>query len=232
MAKQEREADKYVKDKWYQNIWYHYKVHICVVIFIAITAFAFIYSTTTKSNIDLYVIYITADPEVYGERISYLENTIGMFVEDVTNDGRVNVFVENIYIGPNHETDQVYKNKERIMTNLRAGTCFLILSDETGLEYLISSDTVCNLKDEFPENEIVGYYVDLRNTHFFERTLMEDWEGNIFMSLRHFRGTIAEMNSNSVKTFEHSKNVFLNIFNNKVLYGPEAEEESNDDTAE
>ncbi|MBQ6051889.1 MAG: hypothetical protein IJL30_01215 [Clostridia bacterium] len=217
MAKQEREADKYVKDKWYQNIWYHHKAKIIIVLFLAVAIFAFVYSSLTKSDIDLYVIYITADPEVFGERISSLETTVGIFTQDITNDGRINVFVDNVYIGANHEADQVYKNKERIMTNLRAGTCFLILSDETGLEYLISSDTLCSLEEEFPDSELTGNYLDLHETHFFERPLMEDFEGNLFMSLRQFKGTIAELNSNSLKTFEQSKDVFMNIFTNYTV---------------
>ena len=217
MAKQEREADKYVKDKWYQNIWYHHKAKIIIVLFLAVAIFAFVYSSLTKSDIDLYVIYITADPEVFGERISSLETTVGIFTQDITNDGRINVFVDNVYIGANHETDQVYKNKERIMTNLRAGTCFLILSDETGLEYLISSDTLCSLEEEFPDSELTGNYLDLHETHFFERPLMEDFEGNLFMSLRQFKGTIAELNSNSLKTFEQSKDVFMNILTNYTV---------------
>ena len=217
MAKQEREADKYVKDKWYQNIWYHHKAKIIIVLFLAVAIFAFVYSSLTKSDIDLYVIYITADPEVFGERISSLETTVGIFTQDITNDGRINVFVDNVYIGANHEADQVYKNKERIMTNLRAGTCFLILSDETGLEYLISSDTLCSLEEEFPDSELTWNYLDLHETHFFERPLMEDFEGNLFMSLRQFKGTIAELNSNSLKTFEQSKDVFMNIFTNYTV---------------
>ena len=103
------------------------------------------------------------------------------------------------------------------MTNLRAGTCFLILSDETGLEYLISSDTLCSLEEEFPDSELTGNYLDLHETHFFERPLMEDFEGNLFMSLRQFKGTIAELNSNSLKTFEQSKDVFMNIFTNYTV---------------
>ncbi len=217
MAKQEREADKYVKDKWYQNIWYHHKAKIIIVLFLAVAIFAFVYSSLTKSDIDLYVIYITADPEVFGERISSLETSVGIFTEDITNDGKISVFVDNIYIGANHETDQVYKNKERIMTNLRAGTCFLILSDETGLEYLISSDSLCLLEDEFPDTELTGYYIDLRETLFFDRPLMEGFEGNLYMALRQFKGTIAELNSNSLKTFEQSKNVFLNILTNRTI---------------
>ena len=217
MAKQEREADKYAKDKWYQNIWYHHKVKIIIVLFLAVAIFAFVYSSLTKSDIDLYVIYVTADPEVFGERISSLETSVGIFTEDITNDGKINVFVDNIYIGANHETDQVYKNKERIMTNLRAGTCFLILSDETGLEYLISSDALCLLEDEFPDTDLTGYYLDLKDTLFFERPLMEGFEGNLYMSLRQFKGTIAELNSNSLKTFEQSKNVFMNILTNSTI---------------
>lgn len=220
MSKVERESDKYAKDKWYQNIWYHHKAKIIIVLFLAVAVFAFIYSSLSKSDIDLYVLYITADPEVFGERISSLETTIGIFTQDITNDGKINVFVDNVYIGANHETDQIYKNKERIMTNLRAGTCFLILSDETGLEYLISSDTLCLLENEFTDTELTeltGHYLDLRETKFFERPMMEDFEGNLYMSLRKFKGTIAELNSNSLKTFEQSKNVFMNIFNNNTI---------------
>ena len=47
--------------------------------------------------------------------------------------------------------------------------------------------------------------------------MMEDFEGNLYMSLRQFKGTIAELNSNSLKTFEQSKNVFMNIFNNNTI---------------
>ena len=220
MAKQEREADKYVKDKWYQNIWYHYKVQICIVVFLLIAAFAFIYSSVTKSNIDLYVLYITADPEVYRERVVALETALSFFAPDVTNDKKINVFVDNVYIGSNHETDAVYKNKERIMTNLRAGTCFLILTDETGLEYMISSDALCDLSEEFadfnsqhPEINLSGYFCDLKNTLFFEHDVLDGWdeENNLYMSLRRFKGTIAEMNTSSLNTFEHSKEVFENV---------------------
>ena len=127
MSEYQREADKYVKDKWYKNIWYHYKIPICLIGFFAFALFFFAYSSVTKEKIDLYVMYITEDPEVYTEKVNALESTLSLYTDDKTGDGEIVVFVDNIFIGDDHEDDVVYQNKERIMTAHRAGSCMLIL---------------------------------------------------------------------------------------------------------
>lgn len=219
MAKQEREADRYIKDKWYKNIWYHYKIPICLTLFFAVTLFFFIYSSVTKDETDLYVMYITEDPEVYTEKISALQNTLALYTEDVTGDGEVVVFVDNIYVGSVHEDDVIYENKEKIMTTLRAGTCMLVLCDDVGLDYLIEAEALCDLAVELPDMGVDGYFYDLGNSEFAEKETMPEWNNELYIALRVYKGTIAEIIPSSQTNFEYARNTFENILNDNVING-------------
>ncbi|MBQ4628738.1 MAG: hypothetical protein IJB44_06640 [Clostridia bacterium] len=217
MAEYQREADKYVKDKWYKNIWYHYKIPICLIGFFAFALFFFVYSSVTKEKIDLYVMYITEDPEVYTEKVNALESTLSLYTEDKTGDGEIVVFVDNIFIGDDHEDDVVYQNKERIMTALRAGSCMLILCDGVGLEYMTEAEALCDLSEEFPDIDLDGNYYTLNETSFMQKDTMVDWNNDLYISLRLYKGTVAELIPSSQVNFEHAKTTVSNVISDNVI---------------
>lgn len=217
MSEFERESDRYIKDKWYKNIWYHYKIPICLVLFFAVTLFFFVYSSVTKEKIDLYVMYITEDPEVYTEKINALEKTLALYTEDRTDDGEVIVFVDNVFVGSAHEDDVVYQNKERIMTALRAGTCMLILCDDEGLKYMTEAEAFCDLSSELPDMDISGMYYVLNDTPFMQKESMPEWNNELYASLRVYKGTVAELIPSSQTNFEHAKNTLKNVISDNVI---------------
>ena len=218
MEKVERESDRYVKDKWYKNIWYHHKLPIIIALFLVLTISLLIYTSLTKSNIDIHVLYITADPEVYSEKVFDLQNTLMLYAEDWSEDGKINVFVENIFVGSYHETDITYENKERIMTLLRSGSCFLILTDDVGLQYMESSDALCDLSEEIPDAQLSGDFVNLNDYPFLQNPTITDWDRSLYMSLRRYKGTIAELSAQTQINFEKARTIFVNIINDTKPY--------------
>jgi hypothetical protein len=224
MAEFEREADRYIKDKWYKNIWYHYKIPICLVLFAAVTIFFFAYSAVTKETIDLYVMYITEDPEVYTEKINALEQTLALYTEDRTGDDEIVVFVDNVFVGSAHEDDVVYQNKERIMTALRAGTCMLILCDDDGLKYMTEAEALCDLSVELPEMGLEGFYYTLTDTPFMQKNSMPEWNNELYVSLRVYKGTVAELIPSSQTNFDHARITFENVVSDNIINAGETNE--------
>jgi len=214
---EERESDRYIKEKWYKNIWYHYKIPIIIVLFLSVTISMFIYSSTTKEQNDLYIIYVTENPEVYTEKIDALCSTVAKYAEDTNGDGKVIVFFDNIYIGADNQDDVIYKNKEKIMTVLRSGNCMFLACDEYGLNYLTEADAFYDLSEMTDNTTEDGKAYIVNGTSFMDKDTMVKWNSDLYFGLRIYEGTIAELLPNSQQNFEKSKAVLERIINDTEI---------------
>ena len=213
-----READRYVKDKWYKNFWYHYKIPAIVVVFLAVVAVVLIVQLYQKEEYDLYIVYVTEDPEVYTEKVKSLTNTITQYVPDVNGDGEITVYIDNIYIGDTHDAPEVYKNKERIMTYMRSGTSMFFIGDNVGMDYLYAAEALVSLEDIADSNLAYGGCAwQLNGTTFEENATMYKLNRDTYFGLRVYEGTIAELSKNSAKKFETAKTTLINIINNNII---------------
>ena len=218
----ERESDRYSHDKWYENIWYHHKFHIIIgAILIVVIAILF-YSSNMNDPTDMYILYITETPEVYTEKTDALTNALTQYAEDKNGDGKVVLMIENLYVGEEFDSANVYTNKEKIMTALRSGDCMFIISDDAGAQYLAESEACADLTSKIPEEH--GGTLEFNNTawnwngsEFKEsNTQLKNIFGNLelYFSTRIYEGTIAELTENSRENHELAENLLNAIVTN------------------
>lgn len=218
----EREADRYSHDKWYENIWYHHKFHIIVgVLLIAFIAILF-YSSNMNDPTDMYILYITETPEVYTEKTDALTSVLTEYAEDKNGDGKVVLYIENIYIGEEFDSANVYTNKEKIMTALRSGDCMFIIAEAYGAEYIKDSESCAEIASNFPENvtgsfEYDGTMWNWNGSDFKEsntqlKTIFGDLD--LYFGTRVYEGTIAELTENSKENHEAAEKLLNAIVTN------------------
>ena len=217
----EREADRYSHDKWYQNIWYHHKFHIILgVMMVAFGAILF-FSTNMKDTTDMYILYITDSPEVYTEKTETLKSILSQYAEDKNGDGEVSLFIENLYIGEEFDSANVYKNKEKIMTALRSGNSMFVIADKVGAQYLKEADVCEDLTKIIPFNENYsetdGNMWNWTDSDF--RIKNNEFYGifdniSLYFGIRKFEGTILELTDTAKKNYETAENLLIAIISN------------------
>lgn len=208
----ERETDRYSHDKWYQNIWFHHKwtiiLSVLIVSFIAVLFF----SSSMKDPVDMYVLFITETPEIYQEKVTALSTVLSKYANDKNGDGEVSVFVENLYVGDEFDSANVYMNKEKIMTTLRSGDCMFIISDEVGAQYLIEADACADITSKLSEEADGSINFDGKAWNWSESDFKESNEmlkkafsdTPLYFSIRIFEGTIAEVTDHARKNYENA----------------------------
>lgn len=218
----EKEADRYSHDKWYENIWFHHKFHILIgallVIFIAVLFF----STNMNDTTDMYILFVTDSPEIYTEKTETLKSILTQYASDKNGDGEVLLYIENLYIGEEFDSANVYKNKEKIMTALRSGNSMFVIADNIGAQYLIAADVCADLTEIITENGAENLDLDGKmwnwtdsefkseNNEFYE--MFDDIP--LYFGIRVFEGTISELTENATQNYEMAKDLLFAIASN------------------
>ena len=219
----ERESDRYSHDKWYENIWYHHKFHIILGAILLAFIIVIFYSTRMNDPTDMYIFLVTDSPDVYTERTTTLTKALTPYAEDKNGDGKVVLFIENLYIGEEFDAANTYKNKEKIMTALRSGNSMFIIADSSGAEYLTSADVCADLTKILPEKyaqDIVmdGQLWDWAYSDFKVKNnnVLYDIFGDmhLYFGIRQFEGTIAELTASASKNYEMAKNLLIALASN------------------
>lgn len=220
----EREADRYVRDKWYQHIWYHYKWVIIGVLAVVVLLSIVIADTVRKDPVDMYIIYVTEDPAVYREKTEALKKTIAPYVPDSNGDGKIVLQIKNFYIGQNYSATAVENNKNELRTIMWSGTCMFFVADRVGSEFLLAENSGAgvleSLTDIAEESSLDsdGRLWLANGTEFFKNELFEDWDSELYFGLRLYNGTVSSIQKSSVKHFNQAHQTLSNIINGKKLY--------------
>lgn len=78
-----------------ENIWYHYKFHICMAAVAIVTVVICVTQLVTKDESDYYAIY--AGPEIFAyQDVKYIERALASVGEDRTGDKQVTVTLKDI----------------------------------------------------------------------------------------------------------------------------------------
>lgn len=218
----EREADRYSHDKWYENIWFHYKTHILMGLLLVAVVLVLIFSSGSNDKTDMYILYITETPIVYEEKSTLLKQTLCEYAQDVNGDGELNITLENLYIGEEFDSVNVYKNKEKIMTALRTGSCMFIVADEVGAMYLTEGESCADIRDKVPAEEadhlaFDGRLWDWTGTEFKESNEMFGMifeDSPLYFGIRIYENTIAELTEDSKMNFAAAESLLKAIVTN------------------
>ena len=73
-----------------ENIWYHYKAHITVGIFLLFVLIVALHSCVTKSEYDIQVYYLAGSSSLYQEQLDWIRDSVAAQCGDVNGDGQVN----------------------------------------------------------------------------------------------------------------------------------------------
>ena len=77
---------------WFINIWYHYKIHIIIGVFVLSLLSVFIYEQVTKVRYDFSILYISGKTNIMENALSDLETKLDSVVPDVNGDKKYKTY--------------------------------------------------------------------------------------------------------------------------------------------
>lgn len=105
---------------WLENFWYHHKIGILIGGFTLIALTILIVQTVTRERPDYTAVMVTENA-LLPEEVTYLEQVIAEYGEDINGDGEVVVQINNLFLG-----GKVYANQD---TNAQALQMQLVTGD-------------------------------------------------------------------------------------------------------
>ncbi|MCL2837577.1 MAG: hypothetical protein FWE04_00695 [Oscillospiraceae bacterium] len=131
-----REAyKKLTKPEKIGHLWYYYKWHVIVTLFVVIAASTFIYGVVTRVHPDLTILYLTRQPAPR-DHIAALEEHFALHIEDANNDGRLRVSIMPISFDLNQPNPDNMIMLQRLQTQLVSGDAKLFIADDMFLDRL------------------------------------------------------------------------------------------------
>lgn len=105
-----------------ENFWYYYKIHTIVAVFLIISIAVLITQCSTRVDPDMTVIIASTTVNFTEEQESGLEQKLAEFTDDINNDGKKVVDVENLYISNSATDSQLNSARETKLTVLIASS--------------------------------------------------------------------------------------------------------------
>ncbi len=159
------------------NFFYHSKWWLPITaIIVAIFAFL-VYDYFSREKADLIVMLLTDDDQMQ-THTEELELYIEQFVDDENGDGKIHVDIYPIPVNDDIGAMDYYTgNMTKLSTEMQLADSILILTDAKANEIILADQTLENLEDIYPDEDLVrgvGYYV--RHTDFATKI---DYEGSV-----------------------------------------------------
>lgn len=126
---------------WWENLWYHYKWHLIVGGFVVLLVVLGVWQLVTKDDPDYNVVLLTSDP-LTTEMVDNLEQILQKAGQDLDEDGKVEVLIENLALGISYSNNKV-ANDNTLYAHLAAGDV-LLFAMEPGYE-----DRILSLSDTY-----------------------------------------------------------------------------------
>lgn len=232
-GKWEREADKYKKkdatfsDKL-SNFWDYHKYHVLIAVVSVVVLVYLSTSVLLKEKYDYEIICVLQDPVIsaengdylseddtdihlYKEDADYIQAYLESIGEDLNEDGKVSVSVSFINIeGDRVTATEIQTHKEQILTALRTGECMILLGDSVGMEFLSEADALEDIS-YLSENSEYNNRAICLNDFFKEKIGRGEADIQIYIGLRNFTGTLAQMSDEKSKDFNNAENLIKNI---------------------
>lgn len=182
-----------------ENIWYHYKSHILVGIFLLGTLIVCLHSCVTKPEFDIQVYYVTGSSSLYNEQLAWIESAVAAHCQDVNGDGEITVAVTGLRVGENTDPTE----RAQYMNAIQAGEVMLLFGDEGGINYLYQNGYLQLLTDYSDHLDGEGYAWKVTGSSFASETEGFDvFSENLYVSLRIFDDTWSSVRSNVKVNYE------------------------------
>lgn len=133
MDKQAREAREHMKaltprEKW-NNFWYYYKIHVLAGIFAVILIVFTAVECANRINYDLNISYYSSTA-ISDDGISKLTEYFKSAVDDINQNGSVDVGIASCYADPDEQSEQTQAVMVKLSAELAAGDSMGYLLDE------------------------------------------------------------------------------------------------------
>ena len=230
-----KEADKYkdpnatFSDKL-SNFWYYHKYHVIIAVVAVAVLIYLSTSLVMKEKYDYEIICVLQNPVItrengdylsdgsdektyiYEEDSDYLKRYLESVGDDLNGDGKVTVSISYINIEGNRETaTEIQKHKEQILTALRTGECMILLGDKTGFDFLSEADALEDLSSLTRVPLAYDGKALLLNDRLGEKIGRGDEDIPIYIGLRVFNGTLAQMSDQKKEDFANAEKLIENI---------------------
>lgn len=110
---------------WLENFWYHHKIGILIGGFTLIALVILIVQTVTRERPDYTAVMVTENA-LLSEEVTYLEQVLAGYGEDVNGDGEVVVQINNLFLGGKQYANQDV-NAQSLQMQLITGDTLLYL---------------------------------------------------------------------------------------------------------
>ncbi len=170
-----------------ENIWYHYKFHILIGIFLICVLVVSLHSCMTKPEFDIQVYYVTGSTPLYNEQVAWIERAVALQCGDLNGDGEIKVAVTGLRVGKNTDPSE----RAQYMNAVQAGEIMLFFGDQGGIEYLYQNNYLQTLEDFTDAADGDGYAWKVNGTPFSGVTegFSDVFSDNLYVSLRVFDDT-------------------------------------------
>ena len=235
-----QEPEKNSAGKWLENLWYHYKFHICMAAVAIVTLIICVTQLVTKDKSDYYVIY--AGPQLMAyQDVKYLERAVSKQGVDRTGDGKVTVTLKDIMMLSAEELEKAKASGAKFDSN------FLQTTMNEFYQQMFTGDSVlCILSpymyekvneeggflplseifDEIPESAYDDCGIVLSKTAFGASLNSELLPEDSIICMRR----ISTMSAFSgKKKSEKEQKAYIELFRNIIEYTPETETSSEDE---
>lgn len=119
---------------WLENFWYHHKVGILVGGFTLIALVILVVHTVTRERPDYTAVLVTENA-LLPDEVTYLEQVLVQYGEDVNGDGEIVVQINNLFLGGKQYANQDV-NAQSLQMQLITGDTLLYIYEPTYEERL------------------------------------------------------------------------------------------------
>lgn len=150
--------------KWFENLWYHYKVAILIGVFALFLIICTVTSILKNVNYDLEIAWFTVDNKSESF-CDYVAEDLKATVKDADGRHGVTTFCHNYYYDVNSKvkTEIEIASATKIQLELTQGESYLLIMDEFWLESAKAYQVLDDISD-ITGNEDDIYAVDITDT--------------------------------------------------------------------
>ncbi len=114
---------------WLENFWYHHKIGVLIGTFAVVALTILIVQTVTRERPDYTAVMVTENGPLPDE-VTYLEQVLAQYGEDINGDGEVVVQINSLFLGGKQYANQD-ANAQSLQMQLITGDTLLYLYEPT-----------------------------------------------------------------------------------------------------
>lgn len=178
----EIKANVPIKKKW-EHFWFYNKWYTYASIFIVIVLVFTIRSCVTKINPDLSILFLTATYVSDGD-LNILNKNISLYVDDFTNNKKVETEILNLPIGGDKKDELSMSYNQKFFAEVSLGDTIFYMCDKDSTAKFIDNDMlsdITNISKNAVEYE--GKLIKLSNPKIFEG-LSEGFPKELYIGIR------------------------------------------------